>query len=179
MRTKIIFTLCIIIGTFPVFAQESSKLRTGVDIGYAFPPNGIVGAIELKYNLHHNMNVGFKAENTFYRECDCNSGKILSFSTTYDYYFHSTGRRSSPFIGAGLGYYFCKAWDNHFIEEEFNYSVYNNPTCFIRAGFEIRKFRMSLAYNLIRKPSEINPSNRNRDYISINIGFYLGGRKWK
>ena len=183
MKTIVIFSLYFILGIFSIFAQEAGKYRAGVEIGYPFPPDksyeGVLVAIELKYNLLNNMNVGLKAENAYYAECMCNYGNISSFATTYDYYFHSTGSRSSFFIGAGLGYYFCTARDFHFIEDGYFVSRYNNPTCFIRAGFEIRRFRMSLAYNLIRKPSEINPTNWNRDYVSLSMGFYFGGGKWK
>ena len=125
------------------------------------------------------MNVGLKAENISYNECKCNHGNILSFATSYNYYFHSTGKCSSSFIGAGLGYYFCETRDNHFIEREYYYSKYNNPVFCICSGFEIKKVRMSLVYNFIRKPNEMNPSDRNRDYVSLTIGFFIGGGKWK
>ena len=181
MRTIVISILFFVLGTSSVFAQEAKKIRTGLDIGglQTHQDFGILSALELKYNLQNNMNIGLKVEYTYYTECMCNWGNIFSFATTYDYFFHSSGRHSSPFIGAGLGYYFCKAHDHHFFYVENYVSKYNNPTCFIRAGFEIRKFRMTLSYNLIRKPSEMNPSDRNRDYISLTVGVYFGGGKWK
>ena len=124
------------------------------------------------------MNVGFKAEYAGIIKSKSDSADILSFLVAFDYYFHSTGKRYSPFIGAGLGYFFCEARSASYIQSE-RYSKYNNPSCLIRVGYEIRKCRMSLTYNLIRKPTEIYWDNKNYDYMSLNIGFYLGGGKWE
>jgi len=172
-----IICICLICTDFS-FAQEAGKLRAGVEIGYLYSRSqdvgSLLGAAELKYNFHRNMNVGLKVEGSDLTGCGCHGTKIVLCSATYDYYFHSTGKKSSPFIGAGLGYYFGETYA---LDEQTNY--YNNPTCFIRAGYEIRKFRVSLAYNLLRIPKDKNPYNANNDYVALNIGFYLGGGKWK
>ena len=173
-----LFSICIcIICTNFSFAQETGKLRTGVEIGYLYSQSStigsLLGAAELKYNFQNNMNIGLKVEGADLTGCGCHGNKITLFSTTYDYYFHYTGKQSSRFIGTGLGYYFGKKYD---LEEQTKY--YNNPTCFIRFGYEIRKFRMSLAYNLLIIPKDIDPY-QNNNYIALNIGFYLGGGKWK
>ena len=163
------------------FSQESGKIRVGFESGVLYPHEGgfgFLGATELKYNLQDNINVGIKAEFADYWKHNSYSARLLSFSTTCDYYFRYTNNHFSPFIGAGLGYYFCEANDYSEEIEEKAHSKYNNPTCFIRTGFECWKFRASLNYNLIRKQSEINKWNRNSDYISLNIGFYIGGGKW-
>jgi len=119
------------------------------------------------------MNVGFKVEGSNLTGCGCHGDKIILFSATYDYYFHSLGKRFSPFVGGGLGYYFG---ENYRLGEQTKY--YNNPTCLIRVGYEIRKFRISLAYNLLIIPKDVNPY-ANNNYIALNIGFYIGGGKWK
>ena len=176
MRTIVISILFFVLGFSSVFAQEDGKFRAGADIGCLFPHEGafgLLGAIELKYNLKKNMDVGLKPEFASYIKDKNSHGRLFSFSISYDYYFHTTGKRSSPLVGVGLGYYFCEVSDVNIL------SNFNNPTCFIRAGYEIGKFRMSLAYNLIRKPSEMNPNDRNRDYISLTVGVYFGGGKWK
>ena len=178
---KYVFIICMsILGANISSAQDAGKLRTGLEIGCLFPHEGGFGfldAIEFKYNLQNNMNIGLKTEVAGFYKSKSYAAEVLSFSATYDYYFHSKESRFSPFIGAGLGYYFCEGDTS----EEYKYkrSKYNNPMCLIRAGFEIRKFRMSLTYNLIRKSNEINYWNRNNDYVSLNIGFYIGGGKWK
>ena len=168
------------------FAQEIGKWRGGVEAGCLHPHQGafgFLGAAEVKYNLQDNMNAGFKTETTSFWKDKSYDAKLLIFSITYDYYFHYTNTQLSPFFGTGLGYYFCKAndWD-YFNDENSDYTDIlrrtNNPTGFIRTGFEAGKFRMSLAYNWIRKLSEKN-QGKNNDYVSLSFGFYLGGGKWE
>ena len=173
-----IFIICFSIACVNFsFAQESGKLRTGFEAGCLYPIEdgfGFWGAFELKYNLQYNMNVGFRTEYAGFWKNESDGADLLSFSVTYDYYFHSNNKLFTPFAGAGLGYYFCKPTD---FSGGIEYSKYNNPTCFLRIGFELGKFRTALAYNLIRKHSELYPINRNCDYIALNIGFYIGGGK--
>ena len=177
MRTRIIFTLYIVLGASSVFAQEAGKFRAGFEEGYLFPSKtgsfGFLGAIELKYNLQNNMNVGLKVEAATTAGFTCYGADVLSLFISYEYYFHSTGRRSSPFLGAGFGYCFSEVLDCAYYGSR--HAKFNNPTCFIRAGYEIRKFRVSLTYNLIRNPN----AKYYLDYASLNVGFYIGGGKWK
>ena len=166
------------------FAQEAGKIRAGFDIGCLTPRYmngqgfggfGFCGATEMRYNLQDNMNVGLKAEVTEFLKHKDYVADVLSFSVTYDYYFHYKGSRNAPFIGAGLGYFYCVAWD--YQSNPYNYK-YSNPTCFLRTGFEFQKFRVSFAYNLIRN-SIVEEYSRNNDYLSLSFGFYIGGGKWK
>ena len=177
---KIIFMLCVsIMYSTLSFAQQSGKFRAGVEAGILVPFTivernvGFLWAVEPKYNFRDNMNVGIKVENVSFTRHKSHNADLVSFSATYDYYYNPKRNLFSPFIGAGGGYYFCKVdmWQT--------LSKYNNPTCFIRLGFELGKFRTSLTYNVIRKSSETHWENKNNDYISFNIGFYLGGGKWK
>ena len=166
------------------FAQEAGKLRMGLEGGILFPLEESDGvflkkAMELKYNLQNNMNIGIKAESTSFWKTKSYIANLLSFFATYDYYFHSEGNLFSPFIGAGLGYYFCKADDYYYYPHDYLKRKTNNPTFFIRTGFEYWKLRTSLAYNLVRNPNEISPEGKNNDYVSLTIGFYIGGGKWK
>ena len=160
------------------FSQETGKFRGGLDIAFS-PYNstvdniGFLGGLELKYNFQKNMNIGLRTEATSIRECKCYGAELLSFAVSYDYYFHYKNKTFSPFIGTGLGYYFRRAHEGH---TDIPYK-YNNPTCFVRIGFELWKFRTSLTYNLIRKPQKYK--NRNIDYISFTVGFYIGGGKWR
>jgi hypothetical protein len=168
------------------FAQESGKWRGGIEEGVLYPHKGGFGlflvAAEVKYNVRNDMNVGLKAETTSFWKSESYSAKLLSFSITYDYYYHCRNKQFSPFVGVGLGYYFCKADDWNYLDGHYDESVVlrktNNPTGFIRTGFEIWKFRTTLAYNVVRKPSE-RYEGKNIDYVSLSLGFYLGGGKWK
>ena len=151
------------------FAQESGRWRTGLDVGVrAIPDFGFLGAMELKYNLRNDMNIGLRAENMYYQNNKSDDGRLLSFYMTYDYYF--TGSKYSPFIGAGLGYYFCDA-------QYFSHDIkYNNPACLFRIGFEFWKLRTSLTYAVVRTNETIF-YNKHKDYISLTVGFFIGGGK--
>jgi outer membrane protein W len=92
------------------------------------------------------MNIGFQTEFASIMVNKDNSENLSLFSISYDYYFHKKNKSLSPFIGGGLGYYICSAFD---AGEDIR-THYNNPTCFIRTGFETGKFRTSLNYNFIR-----------------------------
>ena len=174
---RCVIIICAIMCTFFSFAQEVGKFRGGLETGFPiheeFLPIPTVLAMEFKYNFYKNMNVGFKTEATVFNTCKCYDLELLSVSATYDYYFHYTNTIFSPFIGAGFGYYFARSHEEH-TETHFKF---NYPTAFVRTGLEIWKIRATFAYNLIRKPKKFN--NKNIDYMSLTIGFYIGGGKWK
>ena len=160
------------------FAQETGKWRIGLEAGMSpwrkdrNPVSiGFLGAIELKYNLRNDMNIGLSVENMYFQNNKSDDGRLKSFYMTYDYY-PFTGGQFAPFIGAGLGYYFCNA--QYFTND----ISYDNPTCLFRTGFEFRKFRTSLVYSIVRTNETIF-LNKNKDYISLTVGFFLGGGKRK
>jgi len=173
---KVIF-ICIVMCVNFSYAQGVGKFRGGIETGFPyyeeFIPIPNLLAMELKYNFQKNMNVGLKTEATIFSTCKCYDLELLSISATYDYYFHYKNSIFSPFIGTGLGCYFARGHEEH-TETHFKY---NNPTGFVRVGFEIWKIRTSFTYNLIRKPKKYN--SRNVDYMSFTIGFYIGVGKWK
>jgi len=180
MRNYIVVIFVSLLYINTSFAQEIGKLRVGFGTGHSFPFGGDapifipnILQMELKYNFQKNMNVGLKTEVTTFRTCRCYDLELLPISITYDYYFHYKNRMFSPFIGAGLGFYFARGHEGH-TETHYNYT---NPMGFVRTGFEICKIRTSLAYNLVRKPQKYY--NGNLDYVSFTVGFYIGGGKWK
>ena len=181
---RVFITICCLGLLLPSvsFAQEAGKFRVGLEPGYLFPLKsgfGFSEAIELKYNMKNNMNIGLKQENAIMVDVEASDVRINLFAATYDYYLHSTGNRFSYFVGAGLGYYYCKIWGTDSYDGTELNSTFNNPTYLIRIGFEFWKLRSSLTYNLVRNPNYEIPRDRNTDYISFNIGFYIGGGKWK
>ena len=174
---KSIFCFLLLFSSLFSFGQEARKLRAGLEIGMLRTAQGkpfgfgFTGAVELKYNLQDNMNVGLKTESMYFQNNKSDDGRLRSFFMTYDYYFYKRNQ-FSPFIGTGLGYYFCVA--DYFVNE----IKYNNPTCLFRTGFEFWRFRTSLTYNLIRTNETIF-LNKNKDYVSLTIGCYFGGGKRK
>jgi len=102
------------------FSQVKGKWRGGVDMGVGsiFPkqeyrtPVGMVFDWSLGYNLHKNMNVGFKFGHTaFMKICDNNHNHCqkyrgnINITSTYTYYFGKRTNLFIPFVGGGLGYY--------------------------------------------------------------------------
>ena len=56
----------------------------------------------------------------------------------------------------------------------------------IHAGFEAGRFRMALEYYIIPETPKYNVDNimqvagtSANNYLSLNVGFYFGGGKWK
>jgi hypothetical protein len=77
-------------------------------------------------------------------------------------------------------------------ESEFNYTIEELPNPSktlggaLRAGFEAGKFRMALEYYLIPATTKYDVVNIMKpegssanSYLSLNVGFYFGGGKWK
>jgi hypothetical protein len=154
-------------------AQQLERFRIGFDAGMLTHllndvKVGFTGSIELKYSLRDDMSLGFKAGYTYLTKNLIYSPTFMLFSITYDYYFQ--GRRSIlPFIGAGVGYSFGRN------DEISQVRRLNNLYSFVRLGFELSWFRVSLAYNLLRnRHEELLSLYRNNDYISLTVGVRLG-----
>jgi hypothetical protein len=162
------------------FAQEAGKWRGGIEGGYV-PYWGYLGAVEVKYNLKDNKNIGVRAESMNYYLETYRNGKINSCFITYDYYSNPyNSKHFLPFVGAGLGYYsYTARYYLDSLSSSLTEKKISNPTIFIRTGFEMWKIKVALTYNVVKKPSEKIQKFKNNDYISLSIGFYLGGGKWK
>ncbi|WP_435624518.1 hypothetical protein [Flagellimonas sp.] len=175
-------------------AQEENKFRIGLDLGYVIPDagEGVLVALESKYNIGSNMNIGFRIENSLavkdvnftnsIVETDLTSS--LSFLGTFDQYFNNKGSIFSPFMGIGVGY--ISLADVGF-EFAGNDTIPDAKTTgkfggLIRAGFELGKLRFTASYNLIGESQvqdEGETAEIKNSYFGISIGFYVGGGKWK
>jgi len=152
-------------------AQREGGFRVGFDLGI-IPASGGLGVsfdIEPKYNIKENMSVGLRLGGAaIARDVEeignttlVTATAIGSYIGTFDYYFPS-GKSFVPFVGGGIGG-FCGV---------------------IRGGFEWGKFRMNLEYNFVPKtPLYLNGPLTTEDisnsYFAVNLGFYIGGGKWK
>lgn len=181
MRTiPIVFISALL--TFQCLAQEKGKTRFGFETGLLVPNEGGFGlsaALESKYNIQNNMNIGLRAETSGYFKHKSYSANLFSLSVMYDYYFLRDKRSICPYVGMGIGYFMIEATDISTDSRDAMHSVYYNPAVFLRLGTELGKFRISLTYSFNRKPNEVNVDNRNNDNVSLLLGFYLGGGNWK
>lgn len=194
---KSILTIITLILAVAGYAQQQGAFRVGFDGGVAIPRGGagILAAIEPKYNVTDNLNIGLKmgvaamAKEIVWTSgnepVDAEAGANASLLLTCDYYLNKGGR-SAFYIGAGGGYFSLanvKVDDNSDTGELDYIAVTNKPGGLVRLGFESGKFRMGLEYNLIPETELQNTagsvigSSRN-SYMGLHLGFYVGGGRW-
>ncbi len=194
MRKIILIAVAAVSMMQSVQAQEGGKFRVGLDLGYAMPDGGggVLVALEGKYNVADNMNVGLRYESATMAKAS-NDGLEASLtasgsiSATFDYYFNSGSSSFAPFIGGGIGYNQLGdlSYDlgdfGGLIQDDINADIKVDGMIggLIRAGFELGKFRVAANYNLIGKTDFGEGGEVNNSYMGISIGFYLGGGKWK
>jgi hypothetical protein len=191
---KIIFALLLMLAVVQVQAQEKNKFRVGLDAGYAMPDGGggVLLAIEPKYNIADNMNIGLRFEsaamaknvNVGPASAEASLTASVSYSGTFDYYFNSGTSSFAPFLGAGVGYSSLGSigFDIDDVEEadgSADLEVDGKFGGLIRAGFEAGKFRLAATYNLIGATELAPGAEVKNSYLGISLGFYLGGGKWK
>lgn len=189
---KIIFTIIALVSMSQLsHAQEQGKFRVGMDLGYAMPDGGggILIALEPKYNIADNMNIGLRfesaamAKNVGLTEAELTAS--MSYSGTFDYYFNSGSSSFAPFIGAGVGYSSLGNLGAKFgdpedeIDGSIELEVDGKFGGLVRAGFEAGKFRLAATYNLIGKTELAEGADVKNSYFGISLGFYVGGGKWK
>ena len=175
---KLLAITFVILGIMSIYGQEKGKFRVGLDLGYVFENDGgALFSIEPKYNITDNSNIGLRlgtAASIGISDADNN----ISILGTYDYYFKSKNSSTTPFLGAGLGYFALGEISGGGpggltidLGEQFG--------ALVRGGVELGKLRIALEYNIIPKSDlEIGESTKN-SYLGASIGFYVGGGKWK
>lgn len=171
-------------------AQEQNKFRVGLDFGYTMPSGGggILLAIEPKYNIADNMNIGIRFESAAMAknvgETEASLTASGSYFGTFDHYFSSGSSSFAPFLGAGVGYSTLGniglEFESEEIDGEVEVEMDGKFGGLVRAGFEAGKFRLAASYNLIGK-SDVGEEGVEvkNSYLGISVGFYLGGGKWK
>ncbi len=194
---KSFLTIITLILALAGFAQKQGAFRVGFDGGVAIPRGGagILAAIEPKYNIIDNLNIGLKmglaamakeiSWTSGNEPVDGEAGANASLLLTCDYYLNRGGR-SAFYIGAGGGYFILanvKVDDASNAEELNDIALTNKPGGLVRLGFESCKFRMGMEYNLIPETELQNTAgsvigtSRN-SYMGLHLGFYIGGGKW-
>jgi hypothetical protein len=185
-KCLLLFAIAMVVSIFSANAQEAGKFRGGLDLGYAIPKGGggIGAALELKYNLKDNMNVGFRLEDAFMaKEAGSLEGSVSgneAYLGTFDYYFNKGTSSFAPFVGAGAGYYSLATIKVN--DTDLGADTSGKFGGLLRAGFEYKKFRMAASYNLVPSTKfeignqKVSSSN---GYFLVTVGFYIGGGSWK
>lgn len=190
---NLIFTIITVLSFNFVSAQREGGFRVGLDLGI-IPASGGVGVsfdIEPKYNIKENMSIGLRIGGAAIAR-DVEEVGSTTFVTataigscigTFDYYFPS-GKSFVPFVGGGVGYVTVLSVRADEDVDVDNLDPDGGFGGVIRGGFELGKFRMNLEYNFI--PSSplylngpISTEDISNSYFAVNLGFYIGGGKWK
>jgi hypothetical protein len=196
MKKIILITTVVLLSFSYTQAQRKGAFRAGLDIAIipATKGFGLGFTLEPKYNIKQNMSVGLRFGSSgivkdIKQTSNTNSGTVSTHSYvygTYDYYF-SSGTSFVPFVGGGLGY---SSNSNVMVVDLNNNNSSNTKSQggfsgLVRAGFEAGKFRLGVEYNilpeslLLNEATGIYTGNTSNSYLGINVGFYVGGGKWK
>ncbi len=201
MRKSLIALALGIFSTVCASAQESGlkPFKVDVSLGYAIPggdgaKGGVLFAIEPKYAIMPSLALGLRIEAAVMARSsgyDSNGGMMDtevkaagSYVLTGDYYF-SQNYSFRPFVGAGAGLYSVASASVEDVNNngEANVSASNKLGGLVRAGAEIRHFRIGVEYNLIGNTSytgfDQNGASTKLEakngYLGIKLGFCFGG----
>jgi hypothetical protein len=187
--------------------EIASKFRYGINAALAFPSTTEIGGYEadfdFRYKVMDNLNVGGKIGYSFMIKDKGTRGdganyfytstEIISAIVHSDYYFNEYPSSFAPFAGLGLGVYdvsciTIKTGDE--VLRNRNFAVEYTFGGLIRAGFEYKRLRLALEYNIIpttklydqyqnTPPTYIlDTAPKPNSYLSLRIGYFFGGRAW-
>jgi len=173
-------------------AQHYRKFLFAVDIGAPISNLNPIGlfAMEPTYRLSDKIAIGFRMEQIgFVSTAGSNNASLGSMGINGHYYFDMTSLR--PFCGVGIGLY--NPSNNFIMSNTDAQNQRNGLGIYPRIGLEFGHARLMLEYNFIQKMNdyitpEFNPmvpgaqghyEMVNKNYLSIKIGFFIGGGKKK
>jgi len=190
MMKKIATLSIALLITFTVATAQSEnykpfKVDLGVlyGIGTAEDYSGGIGFyIEPKYNITDNIAVGLKGEVAIIGGADVdgqsiNISAISTYQLTGDYYFGDSNVR--PFGGLGVGIYSLGSVDTGVAGASLEYG--SNLGFAPRVGLLLGHLRLAAEYNIITGAGEQEVAGlgtvefASRNYISIKLGFEIGG----
>lgn len=202
---KFVFSMLLCLFVVSLQAQVKGKFRVGGDLGLTIPTGGFglaIDVLDVRYNFLDNLNAGVKLGGAFMLRDVAQISDTKTEATMHlnsnimlvsDYYFNKGTSSFAPFIGGGIGSF--SIYDIYMQVEsnsEYNYQLDEIPSPentfggALRAGFELGKFRMALEYYIIPETPKYNVDNimqtagtSANNYLSLNVGFYFGGGKWK
>jgi outer membrane protein W len=183
MKKSFIIIICLSFFAVNANSQTTHKrIRMDAGTGYAIPNNGggLLISLEPKYAVTERINAGLKWEMDFIMKkfneagntVDAKAQHINSYLATGDFYLLTKNFR--PFVGAGAGIYRISAVEAAVRETGTgNISEKTNFGGLLRAGFDIRHFRLTLAFNMAGKDGGKNKAG----FFSVSVHAYIGGGK--
>ena len=183
------------------FAQQKGRFRFSTDLGVAIPKDGGIGALlnlEPQFLLRDNLAFGMRfgvaglAKDVTYfnmqKKYQGEVGANVSVAGTITHFFNTGKSSIAPYLGAGFGYFALSAVE---IDEWYTAptEIGNLEADFawapmIRAGVELRKFRMGVEYNFVPNRNLQNLSGAFigesiNHYAGFTLGYTIGGGKWQ
>lgn len=173
-------------------AQHYRKFLFSFDIGYPTSSlnSGGLFAMEPAYRLNDKILIGFRSEVIgFISMAGSSNSSLASMGLNGQYYFNSTSSR--PFCGLGIGLY--NPSDNFIMSNTDSRNQRNGFGVYPRVGLDFGHGRLMLEYNFIQEMNNyISPGTYaaiqgaqgyyemvNPSYLSLKIGFFIGGGKKK
>ena len=163
----------------PLFSLEP-KLKTSkktfiglrIQVTENFPNNDEYKP--LQFFIDNNISINFLEAPS--------STNLISVVPTFDYYF--SRKRFSPYLGAGIGYYFLttskgvSVFGTSFVDE-LETSVDNPVGLLIRGGLGMRKLSVGLEFNYlleanIKIPNGLIIGTVDESFIVLSIGYTFG-----
>ncbi len=207
-KTRLLFLTLILISSYITHAQNENKFKIVLEAGIALSSSsdsGILIGIEPKYDISSNSTIGlrlagaiisgryvkFENESIFVLDDGIlPSYETYSIAATFDKYFNKNKGKFIPFIGGGIGFYKLSNQDDITTIDDpimsfSNIEIKGKVGFLIRSGFEFKKLRLDIEYNIIPKSDlKIQEGETigtvNDSYFGISLGIILGGgKKWK
>ena len=165
-KLSILFFLYFAFGSV-VNAQEYKKIKVGCGFGYTLNNNlsdfGFLIYLEPSYRLKDNLSVGLRMESAAL-DFQFLSEYIHGASYTLNGQYYFGRNKLKPLVGLGLGIYK--------FEHSYSVSYDFQPGFYLRTGFDVGHFNMTLDYNLNTKSTYTK-----YNYLGIRIGIFFGGGK--
>lgn len=178
---KLVLLFVMALAVSSAFSQSENYKPFKVDAGFLYAIPGGDGVksgagfyLEPKYNINDNIALGLKLEVAVMGASDdlgtdVSITALKTYQLTGDYYFNQN--RVRPFAGLGVGMYSLGSVEVGGVEvADFGTKFGFAP----RVGLLIGHFRAGLEYNVI---TGIESGMESRNYISMKIGFEIGGGK--
>jgi len=191
--------LLFVVTGISVISQQKAKIRVGLNAAMAYPQDGLgfTGDWDIRYNFSNRFNAGIMFNGSIQNKDNINNGgtnlSTFNGSTGFmahgDYYFNKPGSIFATFLGGGIGSIKVANIQIGTIEQsgegfgKFAVSAENTTQALIRGGFEAGHFRMALNYHIIPRSTlydlvNLSIGSTRNNYVSLSIGFYLGGGRW-
>ena len=186
---------------------QRNRFRYGLNGALAFPSSKEIGGFEadfdIRYRVLDNLNVGARMSysDIVKDRGTRGDGDIQYFTSSViiagivhsDYYFNVYPSSFAPFVGLGFGVYDVSTISIRTfgdVVKDRGYAVEYKFGGVIRGGFEYKRLRVALEYNLIPL-TQLYDQDKNtppyyiidntpkpNSYLSLRVGFFIGGRAW-